>query len=618
MRSHLTILGILGWSLAGAQSVTSVYNRDTHEAFRLKGVHVDSTVVGPLVKTSTVLTYDNPYKTLTEATLNFVLPDAAALGGFAYFYGDEYVRGQLMDKNKAWFIYTAITSRGRDPGIMEQWSPTDYHCQIFPIKQGCDLKIRLWTIGTLVPVADQMQVPKPSVPRAVGYVATDKTIANPDWKVRAVKTGVLTDSGDRYSVEMKSPVMAVAQRFKDGRIYVAGLVHNPRSSSKSSIKILSAFYEPLNSSQRGAEVTTKVTDLVRQGSYSIDASNLVFGDPNPGIVKQLRVTYSRDGQTMTKIVTENDRVQLLSKDRPDSSSPTDPTFYRLRQPKIVNLDPDTMAFSGWLPKNMKIALRFYGHRYAFKPQLIAGGSDAARLWAQQILAGHSLRRRSDVLAFSMKYGVPSTATALLAVPEEEMKLFRDKEKDYQKAQAVERRRQLEIERQRRNWASKRTQNWNASGGGDPEIRVEIPGAKSVEAILPDRRVLDLKQDGDVWGGNFEIPANALEGTYSVKIVGHMPDGTTVERSWTYDVDRTAPKGQAKFLVENGHLILEVKSESGLAEVAAYASDGHRWVLHEDSPGTYRIEIPKGTAVRLTVVLKDRAGNKGELLCSLPH
>src|SRR5580704_10188738 len=98
MRFTALALATVAASVGYTQSVKSVYNRDTHEPFHLKDVQVESTVIGPIVRTSTVLTYDNPYTKLTEATLNFGLPDAAALSGFAYFFGDEYVRGQLMDK----------------------------------------------------------------------------------------------------------------------------------------------------------------------------------------------------------------------------------------------------------------------------------------------------------------------------------------------------------------------------------------------------------------------------------------------------------------------------------------------------------------------------------------
>lgn len=600
MRTHVLALACLASSNALAQTVTSVYNRDTHEPFKLKNVSVQSTVVGPIVRTSTWLTYENPYTKLTEATLNFELPDAAALSGFAYRYGDEYVSGRLMDKAKAWFIYTAITSRNRDPGIMEQWSPTTYHCQIFPIKQGRDLRVRLWTVGMLGPDGS---LPKPQVPNAVGYEVEGGTIAEPDWTVRSVRSGPAVKSETGYSVDLKSPIMAVAQRFKDGRTYVAGLVRS-KSATERAIKIEQALYETPDGDHR-LDVTEKVAQFVKAGKLSIPATNAVFGDPAPFIVKRLRVRYRVDGALRESWAPENVSFNLAEALPPGPA----PTIRGLRQTKTIPLDGQTYAFAGWVPKNRTLSTKIGSKAMAFRPKPIPAGADAARLWAQQMLAKGRWKGSRDVLAFSLKYGVPSNATALLAVPKEEMARYRAKEKEFQKVQAEQRRRELEQARKARAWAKAHPQNWRSSGGGDPEIRVTIPGAVRVEAILPDRRVIPLKADGDVWGGNFEIPASAPEGTYRVRIVAHLKDGTTIERSWTYEVDRTAPKGR----VSSADGVLTVESEAQLPEVAAYGPDGSRWPLREERPGVYVGRAPRGA----TVVLKDKAGNKGSATWSSP-
>ena len=597
MRTPTLVLASLAAAAASSQTVTSVYNRDTHEPFRLKNVSVESTVVGPIVRTSTWLTYANPYTKLTEATLNFELPDAAALSGFAYRYGEEYVPGRLMDKAKAWFIYTAITSRNRDPGIMEQWSPTTYHCQIFPIKQGHDLRVRLWTVGMVGPDG---ALPRPQAPNAVGYEHVDDTIAKPDWTVRSVGSGVVAKTDTGYAVAGGAPVTAVAQRFKDGRTYVAGLVR--ATDVKPDIRVARAYYGAKDGKSGYVDVTKKVAAIARRVSPNVRAENAWFGDPAPGKEKQLRIGWKIDGQWAENVVPEHARVDLAAG---ATGAASEPRFRGLRQPRTVRLDDKTFAFSGWLPKNRTVHATCGGRAMAFRPKPIPNGADAARLWAQQMLAKGDWRGSRDVLAFSLKYGVPSNATALLAVPQEEMARYRAKEKEFQKAQAEARRREAEQARKARAWAKSHPQNWRSSGGGDPEIRVTVPNAVRVEAILPDRRVVELTADGDMWGGNFEIPASAPEGVYKVRIVAHLRDGTTSERSWTYDVDRTAPRGTAAYAVGT----LTVESEAGLPEVTAYGADGTAYALAEVSPGVYRGVAPKGA----TVVLKDRSGNKGEVV-----
>lgn len=612
MRLTILAIAVLATPSALAQTVTSVYNRDTHEPFHLKNVEVESTVVGPLVKTSTLLTYDNPFKSLTEATLNFDMPEMAALGGFAYFYGDEYVRGQLMDKAKAWFIYTAITSRNRDPGIMEQWSPTDYHCQIFPIKNGADLRVRLWTVGMVEPKDGSWTVPKPQVPMAESFYQPGTVVlAKPIWTVHSAGAAPVKPVGDDYVVDLPGQVQAVAQRFKDGRVYVAGVM-KLRSHVAQTVTVTGAFYEPANGQPGGADVTEKVRAEVLDGKVAIRANNATFGDPTPGIVKRLRVEYaSNDGVHRTMSVGENDLLHLVS----NEAAPA--VFPKLKQAKTVVIDPQTVAFCGWTNANKNLYAKVGLNTVAFRPQRIASGSDTARLWAQQMLAQGDWKHSRDVLAFSLKYGVPSNATALLAVPKEEWARYEAKAKEFEKQQAEARRRQLEAARQGRAWAGNRNQNWSNSGGGDPEIRVQIPGAVRAEATLPDGRVIDLKRDGDTWGGNFEIPADAREGTYAVRAIGTMPDGSKVEKSWTYNVDRTPPTGTAKLLFENGGWVLEVRCQKPLAEVAAYGPDGTKWTLKAVSPGVYRIELPRRPDLKLTIVLKDLAGNKGTLTCSLP-
>lgn len=615
MRTLLFAFGLLSTASASAQTVTSVYNRDTHEPFRLKSVKVESTVVGPLVKTSTLLTYANPYEKLTEATLNFDMPEAAALGGFAYYYGDEYVRGRLMDKAKAWAIYTAITSRDRDPGIMEQASPTNYHCQIYPIKKGHDLRVRLWTVGTLQPKDGKMTLPKPQVPNAVSYYETaDASIAEPKWTVRTVKSGPAVKEGDGYRVEMgDAPVRAVAQQFKDGRVYVAGILRAMPSKVPSAIRIDKAIYEPVDGSVPGIDATEAVARAVVGDSLTVASVDALVGDPKPYFPKQLRVEYHLNGTAFTAVTPEY-KTFRIGEPAPQAA----PSVSGLKDVKIIPMADDTVAFTGWGRRNGTIKAKYKGTNVSIRPERIAKGGDAAKIWAQQMLASDSFRTSREVLKFSMKYGVPSNATALLAVPQSEMKLFREKEKEFNKAQAETRRRELENQREARNWTGQRNQNWDSSGGGDPEIRVVIPNAKSVDAILPDRRVIPLKPNGDAWGGNFEIPASAPEGVYKVRVLARMADGTTSEQSWTYAVDRTAPVGKAEFLLEGGRLILQVRSEAGLYEVKAYAPSGRQWTLKEETPGVYRIEIPKEATKNLKVILKDRADNKGEITPETPR
>src|SRR5262249_29358266 len=150
------------------------------------------------------------------------------------------------------------------------------------------------------------------------------------------------------------------------------------------------------------------------------------------------------------------------------------------------------------------------------------------------------------------------------------------------------RKQSEQARRERAWQNQRNQNWNNSGGGDPEIRIQLPEATSAYAILPDGRRIELRQGQDgFWGGSYDIPATATEGEYKIKIVGVRKDGTETEASTSYNVDRTAPI--AKYEIVKGSL--EIRSETGLARVIAVMANGDEVEIKEsDEAGIYKLDL----------------------------
>jgi hypothetical protein len=354
------------------------------------------------------------------------------------------------------------------------------------------------------------------------------------------------------------------------------------------------------------DVTSQVQEQMDSQGTMMLVHNGAFGkDPAPNIKKHLKVTFTVDGVERMRTVAEEEYLNIGF----PYAELAGPTFARLNDAHYVSLDPTTVAFVGWVPRNRKVAIRLHGQREAFVPKQIYAGNEVSKLWAQQMLAQGEWRNKKQVLAFSLKYQVPSNTTALLAVPQEEMKLFRQKEKEWQKVQQANARRE-------REWARQRQQNWNRSRGGDPEIRVAFDNAKSVDAMLPDGRVIPLTYANGYWGGNFEIPVTAAEGEYKVRIIARLDDGNRIEREIEYQVDRTKPAGTARVKVVDGVRVLEVVAEPKLNEVIAYLSDGTKLKLTEVEPGKYRISLPKTAHGTATVLLKDDASNKLELVCEI--
>ncbi|MDQ2986235.1 MAG: hypothetical protein M3R13_05870 [Armatimonadota bacterium] len=509
-------IGVLSLAaLASAQHLGSVYNRDTGEAFELKSATTTSTVYGAIVKNKTVFTFANPYKSLTEASVNFSLGQGSVLDGFAYWYKNEYVKGVLMDKAKAWFIYTAITSRHRDPGIMEQVTPDSFHAQIYPLAVGYDLRVELTAVEFLQPTPDGWRLPE--IP-TYNNIRTQRFVntANPYIQM----------AFDEGHYEVHKPrvgnvqVFTTAQRGPGGRIYVAGVVHSADDN---------------------------VLD--------VDLS--------------------------------------------------------LRDAHIVAKKAGEASFVGWTRSTRPFSVNVKDSgRVSVPVSIVTEGDEASKLWAHQMLINHEWKTRKEVMDFSMRYQVPSKFTALLAVPEEEMKLFREKASEFEKKKKEEARRA-------RNWENDRNLNWKSSQGGDPEIRIAFDNCISAHAKLPDGRVINLKQTSNgVWGGNFEIPAEAAEGEYIVKVFAIKRSGEVVEKELKYDVDRTAPQGKLEINTVRGIRVVKVTTEAGLERVVAYLADGEESRLKEVEPGIYTATLPKNARGELLIVMFDAAHNRGELKCFL--
>jgi len=78
---------------------------------------------------------------------------------------------------------------------------------------------------------------------------------------------------------------------------------------KETIVIRSARYEAQDGS-RGADVTARVAELIAQGYREVQASNEIFGDPVPNVVKRLRVEWTLNGAVRSATEPEGGTIVL--------------------------------------------------------------------------------------------------------------------------------------------------------------------------------------------------------------------------------------------------------------------------------------------------------------------
>src|SRR5579875_655531 len=71
------------------------YNSAENTFYRLKSSSVESTAIGPIVRTCVDLTYTIPEGGPRRVSFNFELPETSVLGGFGCFVGGRFVPGQV-------------------------------------------------------------------------------------------------------------------------------------------------------------------------------------------------------------------------------------------------------------------------------------------------------------------------------------------------------------------------------------------------------------------------------------------------------------------------------------------------------------------------------------------
>ncbi|MGC8835316.1 MAG: glycosyl hydrolase, partial [Armatimonadota bacterium] len=141
-------------------------------------------------------------------------------------------------------------------------------------------------------------------------------------------------------------VFVVFRRPSRGHTHLTSLsrIEDEAARRAPRIEIRRAFYEPADGRPGGADVTAKVAEMVAAGEYSIPASNNVFGDPTPNIVKRLRVEYILNGRPMQKIAAENETLELAVVNREEFGPPSYKAVVTNGKTELIPWQTGTYAF----------------------------------------------------------------------------------------------------------------------------------------------------------------------------------------------------------------------------------------------------------------------------------
>ena len=118
---------------------------------------VDVRITGRVAEVVVEEWFENRGAGLGEGVYVYPLPGEAVFSNFSLYQGDEELRGEAMDADRARSIYTEIVRRQRDPALIELVGHGLIRARVFPIPAGESRKITLRYTQVLERAGDALQ-----------------------------------------------------------------------------------------------------------------------------------------------------------------------------------------------------------------------------------------------------------------------------------------------------------------------------------------------------------------------------------------------------------------------------------------------------------------------------
>lgn len=514
---------------------------ETAGQMQIKSLSVRALLRDGIAETTLTTVFKNDVAEQCQASLDLGVPRGGVVVGYAYWFKGQRIDAHLLDNDRAWEIYRAITSHGRDPAIMEQWGNQRYHLQIYPVEPKKDLRVE---VRYIAPLEGDVHCWFYQAPVAHGGTMPELDSFDGEVRVEDFPVSIVTENLGLESGRGEDSRTVTYQVQKEN--------WKPREDWVISIR--------------------KVRDLEgREVPLWADSS----GGPSGGCDGFFAVVLS------TNSPVRNARVQL-------SGIKTWNVF-----PKCVSIPKagGTALIAGRYAGRGTLGVRLGRSRSlqtrAYLDNVPVPNSPATKFYAAsriKELCGRVEPWRADasrkrvrrlVVWTSLRFGVVSPFTAWLAVPKSEMEFYL-------------------------KWKAEHKTQTNAQRvqGGDPYIDVDAPAdTVRVVALFPDGRVMELERDGATghYRAQFDIPYLTPEGDYVVTIVIVSQDGRRRQVRLVYHVDRVAPVGQASCLCAEPGASVEValRTDPDVSRVEMLTPwnerrslrfDGNQWLSTLALPG----------------------------------
>ena len=348
-----------------AQTNFEFHNRDTGAPLPVQTMTNRTHIAGPVAVTDIAFVCENTNKQPIEAAVTFEVPRGTVLTKFGYYYNDRFIPGKMYDKGEAWKIYSAVTSRGRDPGIMDRPTETNYHAQIFPVAPNRSLRVHVTLVQTLQSDANGLRFELPLV-QGQAYLN--------GWN----REPFLVDARVTYSAGGEQHTKALKRRF------------TPRENLRVVVPM-----------PGGVAAYSRMVGA-REGYYAVTVRT-------PHALGEARLRLESNGLTSLSLPTSFGDLAGFEDIH---------VFGRYRKPGVVRL-----VLRGASGGRIVLPVTLSGARGAS-----VQSNPAASLWANKRISvlQEATRRdfKPDIIRLSQRFMVVSNFTALLAIPKEELDYYR--------------------------------------------------------------------------------------------------------------------------------------------------------------------------------------------------
>jgi Ca-activated chloride channel family protein len=132
-------IGVLGVAVAGpaaAQGWLEPQVPDLHQLVVRAGTEVRITIEGRVARFEVEERFRNEGRMVAEANYLYPLPADAVFTDFSLFFGDQELKGEVLEAEKARAIYEEIVRTQRDPALLTLAGHGLLRARVFPIQRG--------------------------------------------------------------------------------------------------------------------------------------------------------------------------------------------------------------------------------------------------------------------------------------------------------------------------------------------------------------------------------------------------------------------------------------------------------------------------------------------------